>query len=58
MTELQRLNGPGCQSPKDKADVLVHAHKLVVGQSAQSMKFMANTVSRCLSEVAKHPFTT
>jgi hypothetical protein len=31
--ELQKLNASSCQSPRDKADVLVHAHKLVVGKS-------------------------
>lgn len=31
--EMQKLSLPSCISPKDKAEVLIKAHKLVVGTS-------------------------
>lgn len=30
--ELQKLSTIECLTPKDKADVLVHAHKIAVGE--------------------------
>ncbi len=30
--ELQKLSRADCLTPKDKADVLVHAHKICVGE--------------------------
>jgi hypothetical protein len=31
--ELQKLARPDCLTPKEKADVLIAAHKIVVGES-------------------------
>lgn len=32
LEELQKLSKPDCLTPKEKADVLIQAHKIVVGQ--------------------------
>jgi hypothetical protein len=36
-TELQKLSAPNCLTPKEKGDVLMQAHKLVVGESGGAM---------------------
>lgn len=39
--ELQRLSTSTCLTPKDKADILIKAHKLVVGKSISSVVAIA-----------------